>query len=463
MPVSEPPATRATPHEEGEFRPAGGAGIRRASFLERLARCGSPRAFALGLGGAALVVFVGLALLASGAPFQHDAGTYHQGALNILSGRGYVHDRWPWTGCRAFFPVGYPAFLAGVYALAGPEPLAALAANGVLVAVTVVLSYGLARRLVGEALGRMAALAFALLATTMRMSQTEHSEPLFMVLLYASLLLACGRRTLGRAALAGVPLGLASLVRVTALPAPALFLVIFALLGETWRRAAARALVLGAAALCVVAPWTLRNARVLGHFVPVSTNGGYNLWVGNRPDATGGFGFPHVPADVQASNDEVERDRLLARHAMDSIRASPRLFVARVPARLLYALGFGFCHWGAKYWESRATVLARLALSVLAALLVAVTAFAGARAACRLIRQRSLESGPSLVPLVVLLFLMGFIAISHGQRRFLYPAYPFMAISLVETVAWGIQRLTRRPGPPGARFPRSEAERCRTQ
>jgi hypothetical protein len=47
------------------------------------------------------------------------------------------------------------------------------------------------------------------------------------------------------------------------------------------RPAVARAAVLVLAAAFTVAPWTLRNAIVLGAFVPVSTMGGLNLWQGN--------------------------------------------------------------------------------------------------------------------------------------------------------------------------------------
>lgn len=42
-------------------------------------------------------------------------------------------------------------------------------------------------------------------------------------------------------------------------------------------------------ALVMVAPWTIRNYRQFGRFVLVSSNSGYNLFLGNNPAATGEF------------------------------------------------------------------------------------------------------------------------------------------------------------------------------
>ena len=37
----------------------------------------------------------------------------------------------------------------------------------------------------------------------------------------------------------------------------------------------------------IIAPWTIRNYAVLGGFVPVKSQFGFTLWVGNNPYATG--------------------------------------------------------------------------------------------------------------------------------------------------------------------------------
>jgi hypothetical protein len=109
------------------------------------------------------------------------------------------------------------------------------------------------------------------------------SEPLFVVLeLGAALAVLRHRRrpeTLHWAVAAGVLVGLASLTRsdgpLLALP----------LLAGVWSRARPWAAVaLAAAAILVIAPWTIRNAVVLHAFVPLSTETGVTL-LGTYNDA----------------------------------------------------------------------------------------------------------------------------------------------------------------------------------
>jgi hypothetical protein len=40
-------------------------------------------------------------------------------------------------------------------------------------------------------------------------------------------------------------------------------------------------------AIAILAPWTIRNYVVLGRFIPISTNGGFNFWRGNNALTTG--------------------------------------------------------------------------------------------------------------------------------------------------------------------------------
>jgi hypothetical protein len=88
------------------------------------------------------------------------------------------------------------------------------------------------------------------------------------------------RRGGWRAACGGLLLGLSSLARsVTTAFVP------LAGLWRWWvgrdRVALLRAVVIGAAAAAAVVPWTIRNAMVTGDFIPVETNGVYNLYDDN--------------------------------------------------------------------------------------------------------------------------------------------------------------------------------------
>jgi hypothetical protein len=40
-------------------------------------------------------------------------------------------------------------------------------------------------------------------------------------------------------------------------------------------------------AILMVSPWTVRNYYALGGFIPIRSNFGLELWIGNNPEATG--------------------------------------------------------------------------------------------------------------------------------------------------------------------------------
>jgi 4-amino-4-deoxy-L-arabinose transferase-like glycosyltransferase len=71
----------------------------------------------------------------------------------------------------------------------------------------------------------------------------------------------------------------------------------------------------------VLAPWVVRNYRVHGAFVPLTTNTGVNLWMGNNENATGWYLSsdlgPRLPAD------EIQRDRIYLQEALRYIRENP--------------------------------------------------------------------------------------------------------------------------------------------
>jgi tetratricopeptide (TPR) repeat protein len=92
-------------------------------------------------------------------------------------------------------------------------------------------------------------------------------------------------------AIAGVLIGLLAEGRATSallLVPAALFLVLWqdrAPVAKSFTRLAA----LGLGFLLVTAPFSLRNQRVSGEWIPFTYNLGYNLYVGNSPEAWGGF------------------------------------------------------------------------------------------------------------------------------------------------------------------------------
>jgi len=203
------------------------------------------------------------------------------------AGHGYEILHHP----TAFFPVGWPAFLAGVFLITGPSFIAVKVAVLVLWMLTTALVYLLGRRLGGRSVGLVAgalvAVAPALTVYAMRAS----SEHLFIPLLLTVCLLVVttdGKTpSVRRATLAGLFLGLAILVRSTGILLPLvipLWLLLRRPARESWRAAVTMSVV----SVLVLTPWMARNAVVM-HTYGLSTNGGYTIWIGAHPGASGGF------------------------------------------------------------------------------------------------------------------------------------------------------------------------------
>lgn len=192
----------------------------------------------------------------------------------------------------AYRPPAYPYVLAGVQIVGGWLGLEAVSAARLAQALLGALLAGLVGLLGARIWGRRVGLiALALAAVDLPLilvSGTLISETLFVVLVLGSLCAALehrrrasgsGRRWL---ALAGALAGLAALTRTNGL---VLLLPVVLLAwppggeagGARRRPRLASAAVVLACALLVVAPWTVRNAVLLGHFVPVSTETGGTL------------------------------------------------------------------------------------------------------------------------------------------------------------------------------------------
>ena len=81
----------------------------------------------------------------------------------------------------------------------------------------------------------------------------------------------------------------------------------------------------------ILTPWSLRNYLVFNKLIPVTTVGGYALWRGHNPQASGGADSGHIPpCIVEEINNllptkdfEVKRDNIFLRKAISFIKTNP--------------------------------------------------------------------------------------------------------------------------------------------
>jgi hypothetical protein len=185
-----------------------------------------------------------------------------------------------------FYPPLYPYFIAVPYRITGS--LTPVLWLQMLVGALLVPAVGLlGASCFSPRTGLIAATMVAFYPELVWFAAHFWSETLFLTLLFWGL-----ERTVAAddardrpaetwaAVAAGLLLGFASLTRETALPGALLAAgwLAWPQLGRVrWRQGA----LLLAGTLLVVTPWTLRNWKVFGAFVPISTYGALNLWLGN--------------------------------------------------------------------------------------------------------------------------------------------------------------------------------------
>jgi hypothetical protein len=306
--------------------------------LERIPRRISRRNWlaAVIVGGAALRIAW---ILLFPAPYTSDGADYYHLGAHLARGEAY---RSP--GGDAEWPPGYPLMLALHFAVLGVGSLGVTVANLLLFAGAVLAVFALARRFTGEGPARLATLLFALWPNLVTAAGVASKEMVLVFLLPTALLLylrAGDARTPASRAAAVLGAGLALGFSVLTQPGILLMVVIFPVFELLRRtplpRLAATMVLLAAGMAVVVAPWTLRNYRVLHQPVLVSTNGGSVFYRANNPLATGGF-IPNGERSLRGY-DELTANRLGYQWGKEWIREHPGQFLRLALRKQVLFLG----------------------------------------------------------------------------------------------------------------------------
>lgn len=325
------PTLTRTPHRDAEAIDPGPAWIRNTL-----------------IGLIVLGVLARLALVHVMPPDQGwmDGGQYHTLAANLLSGHGFTMDAEPPFAPTRVRPPGYPVFLAAVYALLGPSPAAAAAAQSALGGITIFFAFAIGRRLFDCRTGLFAAAALTFYPALVHYDTRILREGLTVFLFTASVLAALrhrhghgSRRSL---TLLGILFGCLTLCRpelLTTLP----FMGLLAVGTRPIRaRLTEGALILAGCTLLWM-PWTLRNVYHFGSISPQAQGISSAIWFGNRWAEAGGD-------DATDVNRQALRDRTASIYAGNTMEEANQRFSAEAERDLIQAPIWFVKMTGRKMW-----------------------------------------------------------------------------------------------------------------
>ena len=354
-------------------------------------------------------------------------------AASLASGRGFSSPFGISTGASAWVPPAYATILAFFYRVFGPYSVAAawsaLLLNAVFAAATALAIFAAGEKIlgtyVGAYVGTISAWIWALSPYTITMSlkvwETSISALLVMIgsLLYWRLV---DSGELLDWAYWGLFWGCATLAN----PALSVFFPILSV-GLGWRsrkrlapRIALAVLVCGA----IVAPWIARNYLQFRTLIPIRSNLGLELWLGNHEGVTGpNDESSHplaVPRELAAYRDLGEAAYVAEkqRAALAFIRSHAGEFLRLTLWRIAY------------FWSSPRGSLWPL---------ISACSFLGLLLAMRKDFLRSLPFA------VALLIFPGAYYLTHADNWYRHPIEPLMTLLLVYALVTAARQLVPTP------------------
>ena len=280
-------------------------------------------------------------------------------ASSIASGHGFGNPFYGYTGPTAWVTPLYPYLMAGVFRLFGTytdtSALVMLLLNALFGALTIFPIQSIATRCFSRSLAIASMWAWAVWPFAMYYVAHPRDTSLTALLFTCAIALTLQiHATKSTALRSWILLGL--LWGSLALSDPSLLLVlppsVIWLLAPAWRTIRFRRTFLRATLTCLLvfacmAPWMIRNARVFHTFIPVRSDFGAELYLGNGPGSNGRLMIWDHPYDshqqyaLYKSMGEVAYCHMRGRKAMAFIRRHPAHFLADSLRRVVY---FWFGH-----------------------------------------------------------------------------------------------------------------------
>jgi hypothetical protein len=389
---------------------------------------------------------VGLNPIRTNIPFGYELGAV---AASIAAGHGFSSPlHWYPTGPTAWFGPIYPYLAAGVFKILGIYSYSSFVVlstiNAAFSALTCIPIFLTGKKSFGITTGAGAAWVWVFLPNAVVFPliwiwDTALSALCMAVILYATLALRDSPRVRNWA-------GYGALWAFSALVNPSLLAVLPFFLAwlvlEQWR--AHQPWVRGAAT-CVLlfviglVPWTIRNAVVFHKFIPLRSNFGLELWLGNNPGTADNDTAYQHPNDDPAEGElyrkmgELPYMALKQRQALEFMRSHPsdvfRLTYHRVVGTWIGAWEPMQDAWSTESAKQHFARIFEITFSLLAMFGTLMA-----------LRSRNRDAAP--YALAILSYPLVFY-LTHGSGRYRHPIDPILTLVAVFALVYPFRLFLR--------------------
>lgn len=256
---------------------------------------------------------------------------YHKMAVTLLD-----NDLRLQTTSR---PIGYPLVLSWVYWLFGIHYKVAQIFNVLLSFFTAITLFIFVRNLYGKKISKIFLVIITFFPSLIFVNSLISSEVLHMFVI-SMIFLLLQKKGSDRYSLIviGILIGLSALIRPITLLLPVVLFIYFLLGSKSLFVTIKKISIISLSFLILLAPQIYRNYDLLGSFVPVSTNAGFNLYAGNNPIADGVTvtAYPHI--DLDSAVGEVEANNIYKSNAIYYIVKNPQNFLLTYASKIVYLM-----------------------------------------------------------------------------------------------------------------------------
>jgi hypothetical protein len=354
-----------------------------------------------------------------------DSYAYDVFAQNLAKGIGYA---WGPENLTAHWPVGTSFIYSVLYRIFGFTYTPIVVFNVLISLGTIWLSMALARRWFNERVAIITGLVFTFWPSQIEFTSVLGSELIFnfSLLIWLAVWDLAPLNRWAKTFLIGFLAAATCYIRPVALVLPVVFCFVEFLRERKYLHPIARVAIVLLTMAVLIAPWSIRNTRIFGRFVQISTNGGVNFWEGNNPTSNGET--EDLPPDA-AKMQEADRDIYLGNIAKAYVRQYPGRFVIRTlkKAVLLYDHETIGVHWNPGLTERYGdrVILPLKLLNDLYWWLILALGLIGSGV---LVSQRGIWVAITSIPILMWLYFTALYAVFVVQDRYHFPALPFIAM-----------------------------------